>query len=317
MTEINGKLTQAMLKETADVARVMATDGHVADYIPELSGMSPELFSLSCQPLRGDIAETGDSGVFFTLQSISKVLALSFAIERFGCENVFRHVGMEASADSFNSIMRIEMTASKPSNPFMNAGAIVVCSLIHTAYRDGSIGLILDFFKRITGRENGFDEKVFSSEKRSADRNRGLAYFMKSMGFLHGDVEAVLDFYFMLCSVRCTSGDLAKIGAMLASGGLSPCSGEPVISRSTTFKILGLMSSCGLYNESGEFAVRVGIPGKSGVSGGIMCAVPGRMGLAAFSPALNQKGNSVAGIKALELLSESLDLRGIEEQSRT
>lgn len=310
-------LNEKLLSEIGNISRVMSADGKVADYIPELSLMSSELFSLSCQEINSVMTETGDKEQFFTMQSISKIIALAFAIENFGRENVFRHVGMEASADSFNSLMRIEMTASKPSNPFMNAGAIAVCSLIHKAYKEESIERITSFMKTIIDRENGLDEKVFSSEKRSADRNRALAFFMKSMGFLHGDVEPILDFYFSLCSLRCTSGDLAKIAAMIASGGVAIHSGQQVIREETAFTLTGLMSTCGLYNGSGEFAVRVGLPGKSGVSGGIMVAAPGVMGIGVFSPALDSKGNSVAGIKALELLSEKLDLRRFGRHEQT
>lgn len=301
---------KALLTEIGNKSRVMSTDGKVADYIPELARVSPELFALSCLPVGGELLETGDTEELFTMQSISKLLSLSFAIEYFGRDNVFRHVGMEASADSFNSLMRIEMTASKPSNPFMNAGAIAVCSLIYKACKEESVGLMLDLLRKITGSENGVDEKVFASEKRSADRNRALAYFMKSMGFLHGDVEAILDFYFTLCSIRCSSGGLASIAAMIASGGLSQ-KGERLISEETVYILLGLMSCCGLYNESGEFAVRVGLPGKSGVSGGILAVAPGRMGIGVFSPSLDAKGNSVSGMKALEMLSKALDLRGL------
>ena len=303
-------LDKGLLDEIMDVARVMSADGKPADYIPELALTPPELFALSCAPAGGETVETGDTERFFTMQSISKTLALAFAVEHFGAANVFRHVGMEPSADSFNSLMRIEMTSSKPSNPFMNAGAIAVCSLIHTAYRESSAKRLFGFFTEITGRDDGFDEKVCASEKRSADRNRALAYFMKSVGLLHGDVEAILDFYFKLCSIRCTSGGLAQIGAMFASGGLSPVSGRRLIKRETVFTVTGLMSTCGLYNGSGEFAVRVGLPGKSGVSGGILAVVPGRMGIGVFSPALDAKGNSLAGMKALELLSDRLNLRG-------
>ena len=203
-------LNEQLLKDVGNIARVTSTDGKVASYIPELSRMSAELFSLSCQPVCAEIIETGDVGQFFTMQSISKIFSLAFAIEKFGRENVFRHAGMEASADSFNSLMRIEMTSSKPSNPFMNAGAIAVCSLICKAYRSEALGMVADFLKVITGEYNGFDENVFLSEKNSADRNRALAYFMKSMGLLHGDVEEILDLYFTLCSLRCTSGTLAR-----------------------------------------------------------------------------------------------------------
>lgn len=311
MNEQRSVPDEQLLRETANRSRVMSADGKVADYIPELALMSPELFALSCQSVGGEVWEYGDTSAEFTMQSMSKILALSYAIEYFGRDSVFRHVGMEASADSFNSLMRIEMTASKPSNPFMNAGAIAVCSLIYKAYKDDSIGLMLGFLEKVTGRPAHIDEKVFASEKRSADRNRALAYFMKSMGFLHGDVESILDFYFMMCSISALSGDLAKIGAVIASGGVLPNGGKRLVSRDTVYILLGLMSSCGLYNESGEFAVRVGVPGKSGVSGGILAAVPGRMGLGVFSPALDAKGNSIAGMKALELLSDRLDLRGL------
>ncbi|MBR4400398.1 MAG: glutaminase A [Synergistes sp.] len=304
-------LDEQLLNDVGNIARVTSTDGKVASYIPELSRMSAELFSLSCQPVGAKMIEIGDVGQFFTMQSLSKIISLAFAIEKFGRENVFRHAGMEASADSFNSLMRIEMTSSKPSNPFMNAGAIAVCSLICKAYKSEALDRVTDFLRLLTGEYNGFDEKVFLSEKNSADRNRALAYFMKSMGLLHGDVEEILDLYFTLCSLRCTSGTLARTAAVIASGGRSAASGEKVIEKETVCTLLGLMSTCGLYNESGEFAVRVGLPGKSGVSGGIMAVVPGRMGIGVFSPALDAKGNSVAGIRALELLSEKLDLRGI------
>ena len=281
-------LDKGLLDEIMDVARVMSADGKPADYIPELALTPPELFALSCAPAGGETVETGDTERFFTMQSISKTLALAFAVEHFGAANVFRHVGMEPSADSFNSLMRIEMTSSKPSNP----------------------ANLLSGFTEITGRDDGFDEKVCASEKRSADRNRALAYFMKSVGLLHGDVESILDFYFKLCSIRCTSGGLAQLGAMFASGGVSPVSGRRLIKRETAHIVVGLMSTCGLYNGSGEFAVRVGLPGKSGVSGGILAVVPGRMGIGVFSPALDAKGNSLAGMKALELLSDRLNLRG-------
>lgn len=306
-----GLINDKLLDDIGNIARVSSADGKVADYIPELSLMPQELFALSCQPVKGGAVEVGDTGQYFTMQSISKILALALAIEDFGMDNVFRHVGMEASADSFNSLMRIEMTASKPSNPFMNAGAIAVCSLIYKAYKGNAADRVFGMLHSATGSEPSYDDKIFASEKGTADRNRALAYFMKSMGLLHGNVEAVLDLYFTLCSIRCTSGDLAKLAAMIAAGGVSVVSGNRLMRKETVYTILGLMSTCGLYNGSGEFAVRVGLPGKSGVSGGIMAVVPGIMGIGVFSPALDDKGNSVAGIKALELLSGRLDLRGL------
>lgn len=303
------EINEILLGETANTARVMSAQGKVADYIPELALVSPDLFSISCFLRSGELIETGDTTHSFTMQSISKIIALSFAIEQFGVQTVFRHVGMEASADSFNSLMRIEMTSSKPSNPFMNAGAIAVCSLIYKAFKEHSLERLLDFFMDITGIATSVNEAVFASEKRSADRNRALAYFMKSMGLLHGSVEEILDLYFRLCSLQCTTRELAVIGETFAEDGFSTATGKVVLGHETVTTVLGLMSSCGLYNGSGEFAVRVGIPGKSGVCGGVLAVVPGRMGISVFSPALDEKGNSVAGVKALELLSEKLNLR--------
>ncbi len=304
-------LTQSLLEEIKTSAASISLCGKVADYIPELSLMSPDLFCLSCVLTDGTAIETGDTEQFFTMQSISKILSLSLAIEKLGMRKVFKYVDMEPSADSFNSLMRLEMTSPKPSNPFMNAGAIAICALLRNEFGDGVFDELLAFTKLITGVRPEYNEKVFESERSTADRNRALAYFMKSTGLLHGDVEVFLDLYFRQCSIICTAQSLAKIGAMLASGGICASTGKRILRKKTVYTLLGLMTTCGLYNGSGEFAVRIGVPGKSGVSGGILAVVPGRMGVGVFSPPLDAKGNSVAGLNALEMLSERLNFRNI------
>lgn len=305
-------LTQPLLDDIRSAATGLRYHGKVADYIPELSLMSPDLFAISCASLNKSVVETGDVNQCFTMQSISKIISLSIAIERLGMKKVFKYVDMEPTADSFNSLMRLEMSSPIPANPFMNAGAIVICALLQSSFGVRAFDEIISFTELITGEEIEFNNKVYESERSTSDRNKALAHFMKSIGSLPGDIDGFLELYFRQCSMMCTVRSLAKIGALLAHGGISPLSGKRILKKSTAYAILGLMTTCGLYNGSGEFAVRVGIPGKSGVSGGILAVSPGNMGIGVFSPPLDSKGNSVAGLYALELLSEKLDLRNME-----
>lgn len=304
---------QNLLDVAAGECRHLARNGRQADYIPELAKADPALFSISAVTVGGEVRSSGDCGALFSMQSMSKVIALAYAIETFGEAEVFARVGMEPCSEPFNSIMKLEMTSAMPLNPFINAGAIVVAGMI--AERAGGRALrdALAFASRMAGSggELAVCERVYASEKATADRNRALAYFMHSVGTLRSDVEETLDLYFKLCGIEVNTPCLAAIGATLANGGVNPFSDSRVISLETAYIVIGLMSVCGLYDESGEFAVKVGVPAKSGVSGGIMCAVPGRMGIAVFSPPLDAGGNSVAGVAALSKLSRDLKLRGI------
>jgi glutaminase len=306
---------QDLLDKTVASARNNPEEGMPASYIPELSHTDPTLFSLSLTGLDGETCSAGDSGSFFSMQSISKVGALCFALETLGRERVFSKIGMEPCSESFNSIMKLEMTSSIPLNPFINAGAIVLAGMLNEQFQAVVIAEILDFFARLLGRQSRgtlhINEGIYRSEKGTADRNRALAYFLHNAGTLTGDVEETLDLYFKLCSIEVNTVDLSVMGATLASGGRNPVSGAGVLSLDTAYIVTGLMSVCGLYDQSAEFAVDVGVPAKSGVSGGIVCVVPGRMGLVVFSPPLNASGNSVAGIRALTDLSRKLKLRGI------
>lgn len=243
------------------------------------------------------------------MQPLSKIFTLALAIEKIGAGTVFRRVGMEPSADSFNSLMRLEMTSAKPSNPFINAGAIVISAMLNDKFGGEAFNEICGVIERMAGAYNGYDDGVYASENSTADRNRALAYFMKSMGFLRGDPEKSLQLYFKCCSIFCNTKALANAAMVLAQGGRG--GGGQILKKETAYIILGLMSTCGLYNGSGEFAVRAGLAAKSGVSGGILAAAPGRMGIGVFSPALDGKGNSIAGIRAIELLSDVLDLRNL------
>ncbi|MDR1352888.1 MAG: glutaminase A [Treponema sp.] len=306
---------QDLLDRTAAFSRTKTEGGAPASYIPELARADPALFSLSMTNFDGETYSSGDSDSLFSMQSISKVAALCFAIETLGRERVFSKIGMEPCSEAFNSIMKLEMTSSIPLNPFINAGAIVLVEMLNERFQALAIAEIMDFFSRLLGRQSRnalhINEGIYRSEKRTADRNRALAYFLHNAGTLSGDVEETLDLYFKLCSIEVNTADLSVMGATIASGGRNPASGTTIMSLDTAYIVLGLMNVCGLYDQSAEFAVEVGVPAKSGVSGGILCAVPGRMGLAVFSPPLNNSGNSVAGIRALADLSRELKLRGI------
>jgi glutaminase len=306
---------QDLLDKTTVSSRNKPEEGTVASYIPELAQMEPSLFSLSMTALDGTTCCSGDQGSFFSMQSISKTAALCFAIETPGRGQVFSKIGMEPCSEPFNSIMKLEMTSSIPLNPFINAGAIVLAGMLNEQFQAFAIAEAMDFFSRLMGRRTRsslrINERIYRSEKRTADRNRAPAYFLHNAGTLSGDVEEALDLYFELCSVEVTTTDLSVMGATLASGGRNPTNGEVILGIDTAYIVTGLMSVCGLYDQSAEFAAEVGVPAKSGVSGGIFCAVPGRMGLAVFSPPLNKSGNFVAGIQAPAALSRELKLRGI------
>ncbi|MDR1021283.1 MAG: glutaminase A [Synergistaceae bacterium] len=309
----NKQELQSLLDRTAAVCRSLTGSGRQATYIPELATVDPSLFALSAVTLDGAVLSSGDIGARFSMQSMSKVMSLSFALERLGYDEVFSHVGMEPCSEPFNSIMKLEMTSDTPLNPFINSGSIIMAGLLAERLGSGVIDEMLDFASRMTGNKSGLavNERVYRSESSTADRNRALAYFMHSSGALSFEVEKSLDLYFRLCSIEVGTDDLAVMGATLANAGKNPLTKETIVSVDTSYTVIGIMSVCGLYDESGWFAVKAGVPAKSGVSGGIVCAVPGRMGLAVFSPPLGKGGNSVAGVEAVSRLSKELKLRGI------
>lgn len=290
--------------------REWTKEGEIASYIPELAKADPDALGICVTSLDGDEYYAGDYKTKFTIQSISKVITLMLAIYDNGKDYVFSRIGMEPTESAFNSITNLENNdQKKPLNPMINAGAIAVVSLVDGETSDEKFERILKFTRKITGNESiEINEHVYRSEKATGDRNRALAYFMKSIGIIEGDVEEILDVYFRQCSMEVTCRDIARIAAMLANDGVLPWNNERVISREVTRIIKTIMVTCGMYDESGNFAVHIGIPAKSGVGGGILAAVPRRMGIGVVGPALDVKGNSIGGVKVLEELSHELDL---------
>lgn len=283
--------------------------GEVASYIPELAKANPNALGICVTTLDGEEYFAGDYDTKFTIQSISKVVTLMLAILDNGTEYVFSQIGMEPTESAFNSIVNLENNKQKkPLNPMINAGAIATVSLISGDTAEEKFNRILKFTRKITGNDSiDVNNNIYLCEKATGDRNRALAYYMKGNGIIQGDVEDTLDVYFKACSMEVTCKDIARIGALLANAGVL-LNNERVISREACRIIKTIMVTCGMYDASGKFAVHIGIPAKSGVGGGIMAAVPRRMGIGVIGPALDHKGNSIAGIKVLESLSHEFDL---------
>ncbi|GAA0117350.1 glutaminase A [Clostridium senegalense] len=298
-----------ILDNIIEKSRDWTQKGAVADYIPELAKADPNVLGICITTLDGKEYYSGDYDTSFTIQSISKVITLMVAILQNGSEYVFSKVGMEPTELAFNSITNLETSPQKkPLNPMINAGAIAVTSLLNGESPEDKIKTILNFTRKICENDTiEINEDVYRSEKATGDRNRALAYYMKGNGIIEGEVEEILDVYFKACSMEVTCRDLARIGAMLANDGVL-INGERIISRDICRMIKTIMVTCGMYDASGKFAVHIGIPSKSGVGGGIMAAVPRRMGIGLVGPALDSKGNSCGGLKVLEYLSNELDL---------
>lgn len=299
-----------LLDELVEKNRYLAKKGKVADYIPALKKANPEDLGICVIDMKEKIYTSGEYRTKFTIQSISKTISLMLAIMDNGAEEVFKRVGMEPTGDAFNSMYKLEIEGiSKPLNPMINAGAIVVTSLIKGKNSKEKFARLLNLFRKITCNERlDLNEEVYISEKRTGHKNRAMAYLLKDMGVLKGDVEEVLDVYFKQCSIEVDCIDIANIGLFLANRGKVLKTGEVVTTDHIARIIKTFMVTCGMYNSSGEFAIRVGIPAKSGVAGGIMAFVPHRMGIGIYGPALDKKGNSVAGYGLIEDLSKELNL---------
>ncbi|MEG0773327.1 glutaminase A [Clostridium sp.] len=298
-----------ILENIIEKNREWSKRGEVASYIPELAKANPNALGICVTTLDGEEYYAGDYDTKFTIQSISKVIILMLAVLDNGTEYVFSKIGMEPTESAFNSIINLESNKQKkPLNPMINAGAIATVSLINGESAEEKFNRVLKFTRKITSNDSiEVNHNVYLSEKDTGDRNRALAYFMKGNGIIQGDVEDVLDVYFRACSMEVTCKDISRIGAMLANEGVL-FNNERVISREACRIIKTIMVTCGMYDASGKFAVHIGIPAKSGVGGGIMAAVPRRMGIGVLGPALDHKGNSIAGIKILEGLSQEFDL---------
>ncbi|PLR79210.1 glutaminase A [Bacillus sp. V3-13] len=293
------------LSKLVEKARPYTASGRVADYIPALGKAEKGDLSVAIFEIGKECYYAGDYKKKFTLQSISKVLALALALADRGFDYVFSHVGMEPTGDPFNSISKLETTVpSKPLNPMINAGALAVTDMINGRDSKEKIDRLFRFVSSfLNGEPVSCNWETARSEMETAHLNRALCYFMKQHGIIQGDVEDLLHVYTAQCSIEMNCFDLARVGAVFALNGADPETGKVIIPEHIARICKTFMVTCGMYNASGEFAIKIGIPAKSGVSGGIMGAVPGRYGIGIFGPSLDEKGNSIAGMKVLEMLA--------------
>lgn len=289
---------QALLDSIAEEVRPLAARGRVADYIPALAAVDPSRFGIALATVEGGVVGSGDWEARFSLQSVSKAFALAWVLARDG-DALWTRVGREPSGNPFNSLVQLEFEHGIPRNPFINAGALVVVDrmLSHTG---DATGTLLEILRQESGRADvDVDLDVASSEAAHGHRNAALAHFMASYGNLENDVDAVLDHYVRQCAVAMSCGELARAGLFLARHGVR-ADGSQLLTRSEAKRVNAILLTCGTYDAAGDFAYRVGLPGKSGVGGGILTVLPGRGCLVVWGPALDRAGNSVAGVEALD-----------------
>lgn len=273
--------------------------GKVADYIPALAEVNPAQFGIAVETLGGESFRVGDAGVCFSIQSISKVFSLAMVYRHLGDE-IWKFVGREPSGNAFNSLVQLEYEQGIPRNPFINAGALVVTDQLMSLY-DRPKDAILEFVRGISGNDDiYYDKHIAGSERAHADRNMALGYLMKSFGNISNDVEAVVDVYCHQCALAMNCVDLSRAFLFLANRGLNSFTGERILTVSQAKRLGALMLTCGFYDESGDFAFRAGLPGKSGVGGGVAAYIPGNLAITVWSPELNPHGNSLIGMETLE-----------------
>ncbi len=293
-----------IVRDIAEEMSARPDRGQVATYIPELANVDPARFGLAVIDLDGATHLGGDADLPFSIQSISKVFTLTLALGRVG-DRLWRKVGREPSGNPFNSIVQLEREMGVPRNPFINAGAIAVTDVILSGRQPReTLGEILRFLQFLAEDDTiHIDQNVAASEKRTGFRNAALANYMKSFGVVDNPVDFTLGVYFHHCAIAMSCRQLARAGLFLANNGRNPVNGHSVISSERARRINALMLTCGHYDGSGEFAYRVGLPGKSGVGGGILAVAPGRASVAVWSPGLDETGNSHLGRIALEELA--------------
>ncbi len=284
------------------------TEGAPASYIPELARANPDWFGISVVTADGRSFDVGDKDQTFTIQSVSKPIVYAQALQMHGRDYVLQRVGVEPSGDAFNSLIKLDEKSNRPHNPMINAGAIATASLIHGDDPTDRLKKTLSIFNAFAGRELNVDMSVFVSERTTGHRNRAIAHLMLNFGMIDPDVDGSLDLYFQQCSILVTSHDLAVMAATLANDGINPVTKQRAVESEYIRDMLSLMYTCGMYDYAGEWAYTVGIPAKSGVGGGIMAVVPGKMGIGIFSPPLDARGNSVRGIKVCQAMSQDLGL---------
>ena len=299
---------QSVLDEIAHDMASASERGAVARYIPELAKVDPARFGLAVLTEDGTLHTAGDADEPFSIQSVSKVFTLTLALGQVG-DILWNRVGREPSGNPFNSIVQLEYEHGIPRNPLINAGALVVTDVLLSGYKPReAIGLILSFMRGLADDDTVFiDEKVARSEEETGFGNRALANYMKAFGNIRHAVEWTTGVYFHQCAIAMSCRQLADAASFLAGEGKHLLTGNRIVSRERARRINAVMLTCGHYDGSGDFAFRVGIPGKSGVGGGIMAVVPGKASIAVWSPGLNKVGNSLLGSLALERLAKAMD----------
>jgi glutaminase len=281
--------------------------GRVAQYIPALASVPGKKFGMAVCTVNGKEFSVGNADERFSLQSISKVYSLALAIDRVG-DALWERVGKEPSGTPFNSLVQLEYERGIPRNPLINAGSLVLADCLISKTGDAK-ETILQFVRTVTGnRSIAYDNGVIASEKITGHKNFALAHLMRSFRNIHNPVDDVLDVYFHHCGLSMNCLDLARSFLFLANHGVIPGSEERVLTKSQAKRINALMLTCGLYDESGDFAFRVGLPGKSGVGGGIVAVLPGVLSVAVWSPELDELGNSLIGMQALELFTTGTEM---------
>jgi glutaminase len=291
----------AILQDIYNEAKGQPKIGQVATSIPELASVPPDKFGMHLLTIEGEDFYMGDATEKFSIQSVSKVLSLALAFSIIG-EKIWERVGVEPSGNPFNSLVQLEYEKGIPRNPFINAGALVIADVLVSELKNPKQDF-LNFIREVSGYDNiDFNHKVANSEKVTGFRNAALANFLKSFGNIKNDVELVLDFYFYQCSIEMTCKELAHSFYFFANEGKTK-SGKQILNNSQVKRLNAIMQTCGFYDESGEFTYKVGLPGKSGIGGGIVALYPKNFVVASWSPRLNEKGNSELGMFALEQLT--------------
>lgn len=289
---------QEALDRVYEMIKKIPASGKVASYIPELANVNPDLFAVHLLTVEGENCSLGYNELIFSVQSIVKVLTLTLALE-FEKDNLWTRVNMEPSGNPFNSVVQLEYENGIPRNPFINAGAIVVCDILLDHLKDPAENF-LGFVRRLTDNKDiHYNSKIADSEKATSFRNYALANFMKAHHNINNKIDDVMNFYFTICSLELSCKDICQAFILFANRG-KLLTGERIITVSQSKRINAIMQTCGFYDQAGLFSYKIGLPGKSGVGGGIIAVHPGNYAIAVYSPRLNPKGNSVLGMKFLE-----------------
>lgn len=299
---------QAILEEIEKEIQPFFGEGKVADYIPALANVESDQFAMAIQMFDGSSFGVGEINKKFSIQSISKVFTFTLALEHYGKE-LYKRVGHEPSGNPFNSLVQLEYENGIPRNPFINAGAIVTADTLVSIYKENTFEEILKLIRKVSNDETiTYDEDIFESELVHGFRNFALINMIKSYKNIHNEINEVINTYFRQCSIMMSPNELASSMLFLANHGVNPLTNEQIITESKAKRINSLMLTCGHYDASGDFAYKVGLPGKSGVGGGIVAIVPKKMAICVYSPRLNKQGNSLIGTKALELFTTKTGL---------